>query len=170
MTCRDPESDRSVRIVEAYEGPLLQQLMGLLEEYAGSLDVDLSFQGFDAEMAGMPGEYAPPEGCLLLAQEGEAAVGCVAMRPFEERICEMKRMYIRPEGRGRGLGRILSEAIIERARRAGYARMRLDTLPGMKAARALYGSLGFRPIAPYRYNPVAGTSFLELDLESVSRA
>lgn len=169
MSRRDPEADRPVRIVEAHEAPLLQEVMALFEEYAGSLDVDLSFQGFEAEMAGMPGEYAPPAGALLLAQEREAAVGCVAMRPFEDRICEMKRMYIRPEGRGRGLGRILSEAIIERACRAGYARMRLDTLPGMKTARVLYGSLGFRPIAPYRYNPVAGTSFLELDLESVSR-
>lgn len=151
-------------IVEAHAGATLEKAVVLFREYAGSLGVDLAFQRFEDEMAGLPGGYAPPGGCLLLAVVKGGAAGCVALRAFEGRICEMKRLYIRPGFRGLGLGRALCEAVIERARAAGYVRMRLDTLPAMASARRLYASLGFGEIPPYRFNPVEGTSFLELEL------
>ena len=137
----------------------------LFAEYASSLETDLSFQDFDTELASLPGAYVPPWGALLVAEVAGQLVGCVALRPLElPVVAEIKRLYVRPAGRGQRLGLALSRAILERARVAGYRRVRLDTLPTMLAAQALYRDLGFREIPPYRHNPVPGTRFMELDL------
>jgi len=138
----------------------LDEIRTMLREYAAWLEVDLCFQNFDQELAELPGEYQPPRGCLLVAE----GAGCVALRPIDDEICEMKRLYVRPEHRGSGLGRQLVLAIIAEARGIGYRRMRLDTMPKMDGAQRLYASLGFREIAAYRYNPEPGTRFLELEL------
>lgn len=147
----------------------LAEIRVLFREYADALGVDLSFQDFEREMAELPGRYAEPGGRLFLARAEGAVAGCVALRPMDEPdVCEMKRLYLRDAYRGSGLGRALALAVIDEARRAGYARMRLDTLPSMTSARGLYARLGFRPIAPYTHNPVEGVLFLELDLTKAS--
>jgi putative acetyltransferase len=138
----------------------------LFEAYAGSLGVDLGFQDFDRELRELPGEYAPPRGRLLVARVGAEPVGCVGLRALEPGVCEMKRLYVRPEHRGTGTGRALAEAAIDAGTRLGYERMRLDTLPSMEGARALYRALGFREIAPYRHNPIPGTAYMELRLNT----
>jgi len=132
----------------------------LFREYADALGVDLSFQGFEEELAALPGGYD----AVLVARLGDEPAGCVGVRPLDAGICEMKRLYVRPVARGSGLGRALAEAVVARARDLGYARMRLDTLPQMGAAQELYRSLGFVEIPPYRHNPVSGTTYLELRL------
>lgn len=142
----------------------IEDVRALLREYESTLAVPLDFQQFDREVAELPGAYAPPHGSLLIARQGADPVGCVALRPIELEICELKRLYVRPAARGTGLGRHLAEAALADARRLGYRRIRLDTLPGMEAAQSLYERMGFCEIEPYTTNPVAGTRFLELEL------
>jgi putative acetyltransferase len=136
----------------------------LFREYQEALGVDLSFQGFASEVENLPGEYAPPRGRLLLARGGGAVAGCIALRPLASDVCEMKRLYVRPEFRAAGVGRLLAARVIADGRAMGYRRMCLDTLPTMSQAQRLYESLGFTDIPPYRHNPIAGTRFLGLDL------
>lgn len=142
----------------------LAQVRALCRDYADALGIDLSFQQFDQELAALPGEYAPPAGCLLLALHGTAGVGCIALRRLTQEVCEGKRLYVRPAWRGTGLGKALKLAILDEARRLGYQRFRWDSLPSMQAANALYRSLGAKNIAPYCYNPLEGALFWELDL------
>lgn len=136
----------------------------LFLEYERYLGVDLSFQGFDREVQGLPGEYGPPDGAILIAYIGNEAGGCVALRRLEKAICEMKRLYVRPQQRGLGLGRSLAVAVMDRARALGFRRMRLDTLSTLSEAMRLYESLGFRRIDPYYDNPLPDVVYWELDL------
>ncbi len=140
----------------------LADVIGLFRAYAGSLPVDLAYQGFEAEMAAMPGKYAPPKGALLIARDGAGrAVGCVALRPIEPAgTCEMKRLYVTAQGRGQKLGKRLVERLIADARAIGYREMRLDTLPSMTDALALYRRFGFTSMDAYYDTPVEGTVFM----------
>lgn len=154
-----------MELMHIESGPPLDQVRRLIQEYAASLNFDLCFQHLDRDLRDLPGEYALPYGRLVLATENDRPAGCVAIRRLEPRICEMKRLYVRPEFRRKRLGRILSEHVIAEARIAGYAFMRLDTIAGqMKEAISLYRSLGFREIAPYYYNPIPRALYMELDL------
>lgn len=136
----------------------------LFREYAASLDFGLEFQGFEDELERLPGDYVPPDGCMILAVGDAGPIGCVALRRISGWICEMKRLYTRPSARGKGVGRSLVAAVIAAARGIGYEKMRLDTVPAMASARRLYAAFGFREIEAYRYNPIDGATFLELDL------
>lgn len=140
----------------------------IFREYAGTLGVDLCFQDFDTELRELPGDYAPPRGHLLLARVGTQLAGCCALRPLDSvdyaNACEMKRLYVRPAFRGLGLGRRLTEAIMDAGRLAGYNCILLDTLDDMEAARALYQELGFDEVPPYYHNPIAGAHYLKAQL------
>ena len=153
-------------VLEQAESPAqIAQVRELFLEYAKSLGFSLCFQSFDQELAGLPGDYAPPQGRLLLAEYEGLAAACVALHQLEPGVCEMKRLYLRPAYRGKGLGRKLAEVVISEAKTIGYKRMRLDTVePVMKDAVAMYRKLGFHEIAPYRPNPQPGTLYMELTL------
>ena len=153
-------------MIASAESPAqIGQVRELLLEYANSLGFSLCFQSFDHELAALPGDYAAPGGRLLLAEYENRPAGCVALHKLSSRICEMKRLYLRPEFRGKGIGRILCERTLKEARAIGYRRLRLDTVePVMKDAVALYRRLGFQEIAPYRANPIPGALYMELKL------
>jgi len=154
-----------ISIVAATTPEHLDAIRVLFREYAQSLNMDLCFQGFEQELAGLPGDYAEPRGCLLIAAVDGAVAGCCALRALDAsdyaNACEMKRLYVRPAYRGLGLGRRLAEAILDQGRQAGFECVLLDTLDDMEAARALYDDLGFEDIPPYYYNPIAGAHYLK---------
>jgi ribosomal protein S18 acetylase RimI-like enzyme len=154
----------SIDIVRATSAEQIATARMLFKEYEASLGIELTFQSFAREVAELPGAYTPPAGRLFLATDGTEPAGCVALRPLGDGVCEMKRLYVRPTARGARLGRRLTETVIREARAIGYTRMRLDTLPSMKEAFALYQTLGFREIPPYCENPIIGTHFMELSL------
>jgi putative acetyltransferase len=156
-------SAKSLELVQAATPVQIAKVRELFLEYAQSLGFSLCFQSFDQELATLPGEYAPPAGRLLIAEyEGQLA-GCVALHPLQDGVCEMKRLYLRPQFRGKGLGRVLTDRILAEARQIGYRRIRLDTVePVMKDAVAMYRKIGFREITPYCANPIPGALYMEL--------
>lgn len=154
-------------VVETLKPDLILIAKSLFLEYEASIGVDLSFQGFAKELKDLPGKYAPPAGGLFIASIDGNPLGCVALRPLEiELTAELKRLYVRPDGRGKGLGLALTNKAIQLVRDAGYRAVRLDTLSTMKDAQRLYRKLGFKEIPPYTFNPIQGTSFMELDLRT----
>jgi putative acetyltransferase len=156
---------KGLSVFQAESPAQIAQARELFLEYAQSLGFSLCFQNFDKELAELPGDYAPPQGRLLLAECQGQLAGCVALHPLEPGVCEMKRLYLRPQFRGQGLGRAFAERIIAEARQIGYRCMRLDTVePVMKDAVAMYRKLGFKEVAPYRANPIAGAMYMELEL------
>ena len=144
----------------------LEEIRRLFREYSDSLDIDLGFQYFEEEIAGLPNGYAPPDGCLLLAIIKQQTAGCIALRKLDDEICEMKRLYVSPPFRQLGIGKLLAEAVIANARKIGYQRLRLDTLASMTRAQMLYKALGFYEIAPYYLNPNAKTVYMEINLQT----
>ena len=152
------------RIIHAKTDAQVQAARDLFLQYADSLGFDLEFQGFSRELAELPGDYAPPAGCILLAAIAAGYAGCVALRPLEKKICEMKRLFVIPAYQGRGIGKALARAVIAEARTKGYQKMRLDTVESMHAAKGLYLSLGFKTIEAYCYNPLDNPSYMELKL------
>jgi len=154
-----------IKIIEANTKEFVERTKELIREYAQSLEFDLGFQGFDKEMENFPGQYAFPRGCLYIALDENQPVGCVALRDLGQGICEMKRLYVKKHLRGQKVGRLLAEVIIKAAGDMGYDYMRLDTIPSMKHANMLYNALGFKKIAPYRFNPIEGATFFELNLK-----
>jgi ribosomal protein S18 acetylase RimI-like enzyme len=161
-------SDVRIRLVQADTPALLESARELFREYAAGLGIDLCFQNFDAELAGLPGDYAEPGGALLLAYVNDDLAGCVAMRGLRDvdhaNACEMKRLFVRRAFRRYGLGRALAQALIDRAASAGYSAMLLDTLDDMESARGLYATLGFEEVAPYYFNPIPGAHYLKVTL------
>jgi putative acetyltransferase len=151
-------------LTEAEEPQDFAAARELFQEYAAQLGIDLCFQGFAAELDQLTSMYAPPSGCLIIARRGDRPIGCGAIRRLSGDACEMKRLYLRPQARGTGLGRMLAERLVHRAKALGYARMYLDTLVDMHLARGLYRALGFRETAPYYDNPLPGVVYMELDL------
>jgi GNAT superfamily N-acetyltransferase len=158
----------SVQLIAPRDRAQWDAVREIFQEYANSLSVDLDFQGFDAELASLPGEYAPPRGALLLACVGGEVAGCCALRPLDTadypNAAEMKRLYVRKPFRRFGLGRQLAEAMLDAARVGGYHSVLLDTLDDMEAARQLYAELGFQEVAPYYHNPLPGAHYLKVDL------
>jgi GNAT superfamily N-acetyltransferase len=153
-----------MRITEAVWSEDRAPIARLMREYVEALEADISFQDFETEYASLPGKYARPEGVVLIAWTADEAVGIVAYRPLERRICEMKRLYVLPPFRGTGLGRLLVEELVRDARSHGYRRMVLDTLPSMRPAQAAYSAMGFQPIPAYYDNPLPGVMYMALDL------
>jgi len=156
--------DSTYVLSEAAETADFSAARALFEEYAARLKIDLCFQGFAHELTRLPEIYGPPSGCLLLVRHARTPVGCGAIRRLSSEVCEMKRLYVRPEARGANLGRLIAGSLVAKARTLGYARMLLDTLREMTVARALYRSLGFRETAPYYSNPLPDVVYMELDL------
>ena len=153
-----------IQIISAHTEEHYQKTRELFTQYADSLDFDLEFQGFNQELATLPGDYSPPKGCILLASDSGQFAGCAALRPLEDNLCEMKRLFVISTYRGRGMGRMLACAVIDRAREIGYEKMRLDTVATMNEASTLYYSLEFKNIEAYRYNPHDEPSYMELIL------
>jgi ribosomal protein S18 acetylase RimI-like enzyme len=162
-----------IHLVEDTNPALLAGARGLFSEYAASLDIDLCFQNFDAELAALPGEYAAPGGALLVALVDGEPAGCGALRALPDadypNACEMKRLFVRPAFRRTGLGRQLAQRLMDLATQAGYSHLLLDTLDTMEAAREMYTSLGFEEIPPYYFNPIPGAHYLKVDLEAGTR-
>ena len=157
-----------MQLIQAQSSEEIEQARQLFKEYAAWLEINLCFQNFEKELADLPGDYATPNGRLLLAYHDNESAGCVALRKIDDGICEMKRLFVRDKFRGQGLGRSLIDAIISEAKDIGYKRMRLDTLPPkMNDAIALYRSFGFEEIEPYYKNPVPGAMFMELRLRKI---
>jgi putative acetyltransferase len=154
----------SVELMQPDSAEEWAQARMLVEQYAASLGVDLSFQNFTHELQHLAQEYSPPQGAFLLALDDGRYLGCVGLRAYAAGIGEIKRLYTTPAARGRGVGRLLAEAIVAAGRQRGYRQLLLDTLPVMNQAHALYASMGFKPTAAYRYNPVPGTAYLQLTL------
>ena len=154
-----------VTITRAVTSQDLTEVKELFFEYEQYLEIDLEFQRFEKEIKSLPGEYAEPKGCILLARENGSALGTVALKPLDKERCEMKRLFVRSKARGTGIGFQLASAVIAEARAAGYKRMCLDTLSRLKRANALYKALGFQPTAPYTFNPHPDAIFLELNLQ-----
>ncbi len=153
-----------LNIITAETREHIKHFHELFREYEKQLNVDLCFQDFETELANLPGVYAPPEGCMLLAEYDNKIAGCATLKKIGEGVCEMKRLYVRPAFRGKAIGRELSEAIVEEARKMGYAKMRLDTLSRLTEAITLYRSMGFKEIKPYVFNPLDDVIYMELEL------
>jgi GNAT superfamily N-acetyltransferase len=164
VECPPVQMNTGVSLLQAATPHEWDEARRLVREYAASLDVDLAFQNFDEELQRFSSEYAPPKGAFLLARDQGEYLACIGVREFSDEIGEIKRLYVVPVARGRGLGRVLVERIIAVARDIGYRSLLLDTLPFMKEAQALYSSFGFKPTSAYRFNPIEGSAFLRLDL------